>query len=162
MGASEPLSPLSRWYMYAIHGYFCEVMFTAAWDFTLKRDWKFHGVTSVWALFIYGTFMLVVEKLYLRLRAYHGTLVRCLIYTLLLYLWEFSTGFLLRQFNACPWDYSHFDYDIMGLVALEYAVFWFLGTLILEKMVIWNILRLRFDEDGEPCSPGQTMMKHPD
>ncbi|XP_032870358.1 transmembrane protein 229B-like [Amblyraja radiata] len=153
VGAMEPLGALSRWYLYAIHGYFCEVMFTAAWEFVVNFNWKFPGVTSVWALFIYGTSMMVVEQMYLSLKNRCPGLVRCLIYTLWTYIWEFSTGFILRQFNACPWDYSQFDYDFMGLVTLEYAVPWFFASIIMEKLVIRNTLCLRFDENGEPRSP---------
>ncbi|XP_010960590.2 transmembrane protein 229B isoform X2 [Camelus bactrianus] len=153
MSSAEPLTALSRWYLYAIHGYFCEVMFTAAWEFVVNFNWKFPGVTSVWALFIYGTSILIVERMYLRLRGRCPLLVRCLIYTLWTYLWEFTTGFILRQFNACPWDYSQFDFDFMGLITLEYAVPWFCGALIVEQFIIRNTLRLRFDKDAEPGEP---------
>ncbi|XP_054987137.1 transmembrane protein 229B isoform X1 [Sorex araneus] len=154
MASAEPLTALSRWYLYAIHGYFCEVMFTAAWEFVVNLNWKFPGVTSVWALFIYGTSILIVERMYLRLRGRCPLLLRCLIYTLWTYLWEFTTGFILRQFNACPWDYSQFDFDFMGLITLEYAVPWFCGALIMEQFIIRNTLRLRFDKDAEPGEPG--------
>ncbi|XP_055218135.1 transmembrane protein 229B isoform X1 [Gorilla gorilla gorilla] len=153
MASAEPLTALSRWYLYAIHGYFCEVMFTAAWEFVVNLNWKFPGVTSVWALFIYGTSILIVERMYLRLRGRCPLLLRCLIYTLWTYLWEFTTGFILRQFNACPWDYSQFDFDFMGLITLEYAVPWFCGALIMEQFIIRNTLRLRFDKDAEPGEP---------
>ncbi|XP_065796796.1 transmembrane protein 229B isoform X2 [Muntiacus reevesi] len=153
MASAEPLTALSRWYLYAIHGYFCEVMFTAAWEFVVNFNWKFPGVTSVWALFIYGTSILIVERMYLRLRGRCPLLLRCLIYTLWTYLWEFTTGFILRQFNACPWDYSQFDFDFMGLITLEYAVPWFCGALIVEQFIIRNTLRLRFDKDAEPGEP---------
>ncbi|XP_036062361.1 transmembrane protein 229B [Onychomys torridus] len=153
MASAEPLTALSRWYLYAIHGYFCEVMFTAAWEFVVNFNWKFPGVTSVWALFIYGTSILIVERMYLRLRGRCPLLVRCLIYTLWTYFWEFTTGFILRQFNACPWDYSQFDFDFMGLITLEYAVPWFCGALIMEQFIIRNTLRLRFDKDAEPGEP---------
>ncbi|XP_037740490.1 transmembrane protein 229B isoform X1 [Chelonia mydas] len=152
-GRAEPLSPLTRWYIYAIHGYFCEVMFTATWAFVAERDWKFPGVTSVWALFIYGTSSLVLERMYLLLRDRCPLLSRCLCYTLWIYLWEFATGYLLRRFDACPWDYSHFRYHLMGLVTLEYALFWFLGSLVLEKLVIGNTLRLRLEGPSPPAAP---------
>ncbi|KAL1258202.1 hypothetical protein QQF64_011446 [Cirrhinus molitorella] len=146
----EPLTALSRWYLYAIHGYFCEVMFTAAWEFVVNCNWKFPGVTSVWALFIYGTCILIVERMYLCLRDRCNVLLRCIIYTLWTYLWEFGTGFLLRQFNACPWDYSEFKYNFMGLITAEYAVPWFCASFIVERLVIRNTLRLRFDEAADP------------
>ncbi|XP_057276020.1 transmembrane protein 229B isoform X1 [Pezoporus wallicus] len=153
MAAAEPLTAFSRWYLYAIHGYFCEVMFTAAWEFVVNFNWKFPGVTSVWALFIYGTSILIVEKMYLYLKDKCNILVRCLIYTLWTYLWEFTTGLILRQFNACPWDYSQFDFDFMGLITLEYAIPWFCASFIMEQLVIRNTLRLRFDETAEPGAP---------
>ncbi|CAI5780666.1 Hypothetical predicted protein [Podarcis lilfordi] len=141
----EPLSRFWRWYIYAIHGYFSEVMFTAAWSFVVDRDWKFQGVTSVWALFIYGTCGLALERLYVLLKGRSFLVTRCAIYTLCIYLWEFSTGYALQCFNACPWDYSHYRYNFMGLVTLEYCLFWFVGALLLEKIVIRNALRLRLD-----------------
>lgn len=153
MAAAEPLTAFSRWYLYAIHGYFCEVMFTAAWEFVVNFNWKFPGVTSVWALFIYGTSILIVEKMYLYLKDKCNIVVRCFIYTLWTYLWEFTTGLILRQFNACPWDYSQFDFDFMGLITLEYAIPWFCASFIMEQLVIRNTLRLRFDETAEPGAP---------
>ncbi|KAJ7303956.1 hypothetical protein JRQ81_011471 [Phrynocephalus forsythii] len=141
--AGEPLGPLYRWYIYAIHGYFSEVMFTALWAFIVDRDWKFQGVTSIWALFIYGTCALALERLYLRLKGHCGPLARGTLYTLCVYTWEFGTGYLLRLFNACPWDYSGFRYNLLGLVTLEYWPFWFAGSLLLEKVVIQHALRLR-------------------
>ncbi|XP_038650026.1 transmembrane protein 229b-like [Scyliorhinus canicula] len=141
----EALTTFSRWYLYAIHGYFCEVMFTAGWEFVESANWKFPGVTSVWSLFIYGTSILIVEKMYLHLRAKYNILIRCLIYTLWTYIWEFMTGFILQQFNACPWDYSSFRGNFMGLITLEYAMLWFLASIVAEQMVIKNTLRLRFD-----------------
>ncbi|XP_025026546.1 transmembrane protein 229B-like [Python bivittatus] len=146
----EPLSALFRWYIYAIHGYFSEVMFTATWDFILDQDWRFRGVSSVWALFIYGTCGLVLEQLYLRLKAICRLPTRGALYTACIYLWEFATGYLLRHFGACPWDYSHFHYNFMGLVTLEYCVFWFVGSLLLEQVVIRNVLRLRLDVAWKP------------
>ncbi|XP_042301192.1 transmembrane protein 229B isoform X1 [Sceloporus undulatus] len=153
MAAAEPLTAFSRWYLYAIHGYFCEVMFTAAWEFVVNFNWKFPGVTSVWALFIYGTSILIVEKMYLYLKDKCNIVLRCLIYTLWTYVWEFTTGFILRQFNACPWDYSQFDLNFMGLITLEYAIPWFCAAIIMEQLVIRNTLRLRFDENAEPGEP---------
>ncbi|XP_032356791.1 transmembrane protein 229b [Etheostoma spectabile] len=147
--APVPLTALSRWYLYAIHGYFCEVMFTAAWEFVVNCNWKFPGVTSVWAFFIYGTCILIVERMYLKLRDHCPVLLRCVIYTLWTYLWEFGTGLLLRQFNACPWDYSEFRYNFMGLITAEYAVPWFCASFTVERFVIRKTLRLRFHKGPE-------------
>ncbi|KAM4642643.1 transmembrane protein 229B-like [Discoglossus pictus] len=146
MRTPQPLGTLSRLYIYAIHGYVCEVLFTAACDFVDSRDWRFRGITSVWALFIYGAAMLGVERMYLALRNRCGVLPRCLIYTLWVYLCELSSGCALKGFGACPWDYSHFRYNYQGLVTLEYAPFWFLGCILLEKFLIGHTLRLRLEK----------------
>nr|XP_056703448.1 transmembrane protein 229B-like [Euleptes europaea] len=145
-----PLGPLCRWYIYALHGYFAEIMFTATWNFVANRNWKLFGVTSVWALFIYGTFGMILEHLYLAMRCRCNLLVRGVLYTLCIYLWEFCTGYILRCFNACPWDYSGFRHNFMGLITLEYFPFWFVGSLLLERLVVYNALRLRLDKTWKP------------
>lgn len=150
MDPAEPLGLLPRLYIYAIHGYVCEILFTAIYDFIASnRDWRLRGVSSVWALFIYGVAMLGVEYMYLSLRLQCGFIVRSLLYTFWVYLCEFSSGWILKCFGACPWDYSHFKYNYKGLVTLEYAPFWFIGCILLEKMVIWHTLRLRLGESWE-------------
>ncbi|XP_052827617.1 transmembrane protein 229B [Octopus bimaculoides] len=131
------LSLPMRFYIYAIHGYFIEVMFTAAWEFVVNMNVKFPGNTSVWSLLIYGVAILVVEQIHYRLQDTVPLLCRGLIYMLWTYLWEFSTGYILTRFDACPWDYDNFDWDIMGLVTLEYAPLWFFGGILTEKILIF-------------------------
>lgn len=147
-----PLSIWVRFYIYAIHGYFSEVMFTAAWEFVVNQNWKFPGNTSVWSLFIYGGSSLVMEQMYLRLNGKVPLLVRLLMYSMWIYLWEFSTGLLLTQFNACPWDYTPFEWDFLGLITLEYFPFWMLGTLINEKFLMKHTFRLHFVDTPDPAN----------
>ncbi|ELT95836.1 hypothetical protein CAPTEDRAFT_57252, partial [Capitella teleta] len=129
-------STLLRFYIYGIHGFAIEVMFTSAWEFVVNLNWKFPGVTSVWSFFIYGISTIVVERMYLSMRHCVPLLVRALIYTVWSYIWEFSTGYILKQFDACPWDYTAFHGDFMGLVTLEYAPLWFLACIFGEKVII--------------------------
>ncbi|KAM3912248.1 transmembrane protein 229B-like [Leptodactylus fuscus] len=144
MDSGEPLCLLYRFYIYAIHGYMCEIPFTAVFDFFASdRDWRLRGVSSVWAPFIYGVAMLGVEYMYVLLRLQCGLLVRSIVYTLWCYLCEFSSGWILRCFGACPWDYSHYKYNYKGLVTLEYAPLWFISCILLEKFLIWHTLQLR-------------------
>ena len=153
-----PLSPVYRIYIYGIHGYATEVMFTAVWEFVVNLNWKFPGNTSVWCLFIYGISSLILEKMYLALRDRVPLLVRALIYTVWTYCWEFSTGYVLKQFDACPWDYTPFEGDFMGLVTLEYAPLWFIGAIIAEQIVIKNTLKLYW---GPPQQTGQGSVSFP-
>lgn len=92
---------------------------------------------------IYGLSCLVVEQMYVYLTARKvPLLVRGLIYTLWTYCWEFSTGFILKQFGACPWDYTPFHGDFMGLVTLEYAPLWFIGAIVNERLVMHYTRRI--------------------
>ncbi|XP_013380960.1 transmembrane protein 229B [Lingula anatina] len=139
----QPLSTLGRFYIYAIHGYVTEVMFTATWEFVENGNWKFPGNTSVWCLFIYGISTMVIEKMYFKLRDRQPLLVRAMIYLMWTYFWEFSTGFILKQFGACPWDYEpYFNGHFMGLVTLEYAPLWYLGAIFVEQVIIKYSLQL--------------------
>lgn len=131
-----------RFYIYGIHGFVTEILFTAAWEFVVNLNWKFPGVTSLWSFFIYGLSTIVVERMYLNMRHSVPLLARALIYTAWSYSWEFSTGYVLKQFNACPWDYTPFDGDFMGLVTLEYAPLWYIACIIGEQLVIKNVHEL--------------------
>lgn len=140
---AEPMSIVGRFYIYALHGYFCEVLFTAAWEFVVNTNWKFPGNTSLWSFLIYGSSCLVLERMYIRLTAVRIPLaLRALIYTCWTYWWEFTTGWLLAQFNACPWDYTIFDMNFMGLITLEYFPAWFLGNLVVDMYLLPMTMRL--------------------
>jgi len=142
LSGTKPMSLLGRLYVYAIHGYVMEVMFTAAWEFVVNVNWKFPGHTSVWSLFIYGMSGLMMERIYLCIKDTVPLLLRGFIYTIWAYCWEFTTGYILRHFNACPWDYTTFDADFMGLITLEYAPLWFLGVILGEQIIIKSTLKL--------------------
>ncbi|XP_005106105.3 transmembrane protein 229B [Aplysia californica] len=141
----ERISTLGRFYIYAIHGYATEVMFTALWEFVVNMNWKFPGNTSIWSFPIYGLSGLVFEYLYLCMSSRGIPLpLRALVYTLWTYCWEFGTGFILKQFGACPWDYTPFHGDFMGIVTLEYAPLWYLGAIVNEKLVMYYSRRIFF------------------
>uniref|UniRef100_T1J604 Transmembrane protein 229B n=1 Tax=Strigamia maritima TaxID=126957 RepID=T1J604_STRMM len=133
-----------RCYIYGIHGYFAEVMFTAAWEFVVNSNWKFPGCTSVWSLLIYSSSLYVIEQMYLALKDRVPLFLRAILYVAWTYIWEFSTGFILRLFNACPWDYTLFSWHVWGLITLEYAPFWFLGSILTEQLLIKNVLQLQW------------------
>ncbi|XP_047458150.1 transmembrane protein 229B-like [Mugil cephalus] len=147
-GASRPLSALVRLYVYALHGCLCEVAFTAVLDWCSTRDRRLAGHSSLWALPMYATAIYFMEKLRARLLAQRQPLpVRLAAHTAFIYFWEFSWGAALRLLGACPWDYSHYTYNLGGLVTLEYAVPWTVAAFLAEQHVIRNTLRMRLHNE---------------
>ena len=139
----------SRLILYGLCGLFVEVMFTATWYFVdsvkYRHGWKLHGCTSVWSFPIYAISSYVVERMFIYLNDKVHVLLRGLIYLGWTYIWEFLTGLLLRQFNACPWDYRGYTYvNVMGLITFDYAPLWFIGCLFLELVVIQSALQLQY------------------
>ena len=126
-----------RLYFWGVHGVFCEVVFTAVWEAIVGGSPRLMGQSSLWSFLTYGLGTFLGAEL--AREAMVGRRVplwaRCLLYVPLVYLWEFSCGAILRQFNACPWDYSQFDYDVMGLITLEYAPFWLMGGAFFEFLM---------------------------
>ncbi|XP_037072883.1 transmembrane protein 229B-like [Pollicipes pollicipes] len=137
-----------RLYIYGLHGFFTEVIFTAIWDFVLKQDFRLHGCTSVWSLFIYAVGVFVNERLFLRMRGSVPLLARGAVYVTWTYTWEYSTGRVLDFFGARPWDYTELQYNIHGLIALEFAPLWYVACLVSEQMLIRQILTLTWDPTG--------------
>lgn len=83
-------------------------------------------------------------------------IIRGLVYTFWTYCWEFSTGYILKQFGACPWDYTPFHGDFMGLVTLEYAPLWFLGAIVHEQLIMYYSRRIFFGPAIEEGSKGKS------
>lgn len=62
-------------------------------------------------------------------------LLRGCIYAFLIFAGEFISGYLLRLFNLCPWDYSHTSWNFHGLIRLDYLPVWFFTGLLYEKLL---------------------------
>lgn len=125
-----------RVWIYAIHGISYEMMFTAMFNFANTKDSKLMGESSVWSLWVYGVGGLVCELLLIRNANFtklHWVL-RALSYVVFTYLWEYSHGFVLRLFGACPWDYEMRRWNLHGLITLEYAPAWFAVSLVHERV----------------------------
>ena len=108
---------LARLYFWGIHGIFAEIVFTSVWEYVVTGDLALKGVSSIWAFFIYGLGTLLLAELICDILTAWKVhlLVRCSIYVLFTYIWEFSFGLILSYFGMCPWDYSAFDYNLLAL-----------------------------------------------
>lgn len=144
---------LARFYVYGLQGIFTEVIYTSIWDFVTLYSWKLVGVSSTWAFFIYSLSHLFIEYISPTLvNNYKLPLwARAFVYLIWTYFWEFSTGYVLSMFNACPWDYSPwFNWHVMGLITLEYAPLWYFGSIFAERCVIPTVNRLHYLESNTP------------
>lgn len=123
-----------RFYFWGVHGIFIEVVFTSLWKWYESGDLTLTGHSSLWSFLIYGlgTF-LIAEPVYFYLINHQISLIfRVMAYVMITYTWEFSWGVLLKSFGANSWDYSHYNYNLYGVITLEYTPFWVICSLVFE------------------------------
>ncbi|KAM9846048.1 transmembrane protein 229A [Aulostomus maculatus] len=139
-GPPQCIPGFARFLFFGMHGFLDEVVFTSVFNLVEKSDRTLSGHTSLWSFLMYGSCSFVVEKLYLYLHFIRGwgTWRRLPIYICFIYTWEFSWGLLLRQFDACSWDYSHYPHNFMGLITLLYLPGWV--CLSLYQDLLSNVL----------------------
>ena len=128
---------LFRLYVYGLHGIAVELFYTALWHLIADGNFKLQGYTSLYIFFIYAVQVAGIEIAAPQLKAAGlPWYLRGVLYTFWTYSWEFTTGYVLKYFDACPWDYEPwFSNHFMGLVTMEYAPFWFGGSLLAEFVV---------------------------
>lgn len=151
---SNGLPGYARFLFFGMHGFLDEVLFTSLFNLVEKSDRTLSGHTSLWSFLMYGSCSFMVEKLYLHLHFSRGwgTWQRLPIYICLIYTWELTWGLVLRQFDACSWDYSHYPHNFMGLITLLYLPGWV--CLSLYQDVLSNVLlRITCIKDKK-CSSG--------
>ena len=125
-----------RLYFFGLHGFFDEIVFTSLHDFIFEdRDIRLRGHSSLYSFLIYGLGSLQCEYIYFRyLKNRVGLLGRSFFYVFFGFSWEFFTGLLLSSISACPWDYSHKPYNVMGLITLDYAPLWIMAGWMQEAI----------------------------
>ncbi|MBN3316768.1 T229A protein, partial [Atractosteus spatula] len=134
------LPGIIRFVFFGMHGFLDEVIFTSIFNLIENDDRTLTGHTSLWSFLMYGSCSFVVEKLYLYLHYKRGwnAWKRLPIYIGFVYTWEFSWGLILRQYNACSWDYSHYPLNFKGLITLLYLPGWI--CLSLYQDILSNVL----------------------
>ena len=91
--------------------------------------------TSLWMFPIYGLAAFTFP-LYRKI-AHLSFYIRGLLYTILMYFVEFTTGSFLKAFHACPWNYDQAPLQLCGLVRLDYAPLWLLSGLLFERLLVF-------------------------
>jgi len=145
------LPGVARLVFYGMHGLVDEVLFTTAFN-VMESDGSVSsgGHTSLWSFLMYGTCSFAVELLYVRLRYVWGWRARWRrlpLYVAAIYAWELSWGLVLRRFDACSWDYSHYPLNFMGLVTLVYLPGW-LGLTLYQDVLSNALFRVTWVRVG--------------
>lgn len=114
-------------------GWCLECMWTGMGSLFSHKNRQLLCQTSLWMFPIYGLaafFKPVCIKI-----GKCSTLLRGSIYTLCIFIAEYTTGSILKHYNACPWDYSRSKYNYKGLIRLDYAPAWFAAGLLFENII---------------------------
>lgn len=103
-----------------------------------SKDKSLSCKTSIWMLPIYGlaAFLLpICNKIKDKNTVFRGS-----IYTMCIYLVEYTAGKILKHANACPWDYSKEKYNYKGLIRYDFAPLWFFVGLLYENLLTKEIV----------------------
>jgi len=121
-----------------------EIFFTAFYNLLTKYqadkilDLRLVGETYIWMFFIYGVGSLIFPILYRYIKNYKIA-IRLLIYCIVIYFIEFTAGFMLDiTTGSCPWEYNS-RFAICGYIRLDYAMFWMVFGLLVEKLYLFLI-----------------------
>lgn len=131
-----PLPGFIRFLIYGAQGICDELVFSVLLDNIVLGHSTLVGSSSVSSLLVFGICSLFIEQLYslFHHRLHFHILLRLTLYLCLIYTWELCTGSILRMFDACPWDYSHYAFNFRGLITLEYAPGWIFLSFLHEYM----------------------------
>ncbi len=130
-------------------GWTMELFATSLGNYRHNHDKRLMGNTSLLMFPIYGlaAAMAPIGKVLCK----RNVIVRGTVYMLLIFATEYTTGWLLRKADMCPWDYSHAALNVDGLIRLDYAPAWFAAGLLFEK----NVCR----ETREACKQARRAAK---
>lgn len=126
----ERKKTITKFIVYGLFGICLEIFFTGFMAL-IRMDLTMKGNSYIWMFFIYGL-AVFLEPIHNALRK-RNIFLRGLIYTIIIYLVEYASGFLLIQLiGRSPWYYTD-EGSINGLITLSFIPVWFVLGLIFEK-----------------------------
>jgi uncharacterized membrane protein len=118
-----------------------EIFFTSISDAVVNAlnneviDWRLVGKSYAWMFFIYGLAGILFPLVFEKIRNLNP-FFRILIYVVSIFAIEYLSGWFLDVFTgSCPWFYTS-KYAIHGYIRLDYAPFWAMFGLMLEKIFL--------------------------
>ena len=124
-----------------ITGWCLEVIFTSV-ESILNHDWRLMGRTSLLMFPFYGCGALLGPLGSLadrwigesELRVTDRMIRHGMIYMVLIFTAEYTSGSFLRARGICPWDYTGKSANVDGLIRLDFAPLWFGVGLLFEQI----------------------------
>ena len=98
--------------------------------------WSLTGKSYVWMFPIYALIPILGGPIMNKCKAL-PLLIRLLIYAGVIYLVEFSSGFLLEQLTGqCPWEYTS-GWHVIGYIRLDYTPLWMGFAYLVETLYMY-------------------------
>lgn len=123
-------------------GITCEIFFVAFSHLLSQTQlfsepiWSLTGKSYVWMFPIYALIPVLGGPIMKKCQEY-PLIFRLTIYTTVIYIIEFSSGFLLEQITGkCPWEYTN-GWQIMGYIRLDYIPAWLAFSFLIESLYLF-------------------------
>ena len=98
--------------------------------------WSLTGKTYVWMLPIYSLIPLLAGPVIKKISDWN-LFLRLLLYTFLIFVIEFISGFLLEQLTgSCPWEYTS-GWHLLGYIRLDYLPAWMVFSYCIEYLYLY-------------------------
>jgi hypothetical protein len=132
---------------FACFGITAEVFFTAFYNLFAqtplcgKAPAALAGMSYVWMAFIYGLIPVLGILFHDKAKPLPVWL-RLPLYVLIIYIIEFTSGYLLQLFTGkCPWQYTT-GWNVMGLIRLDYFPVWLVFAGLVEQIYVFMNTRV--------------------
>jgi hypothetical protein len=103
--------------------------------------WSLTGKSYVWMFPIYALIPVLGGPIMKKFKAL-PLIIRLFIYAGIIYIVEFSSGFLLEQLTGkCPWEYTT-GWHLMGYIRLDYIPLWMAFAYLVESLYFFLDKRL--------------------
>lgn len=94
------------------------------------------GDSYVWMILVYALIPIIGHYGYDKIKKYN-IILRLIIYVILIYIVEFTSGFILQKtLGSCPWHYDS-GWQIMGLIRLDFFPAWAFFCWMVERLYVF-------------------------
>ena len=133
-------------------GIAAEIFFTATYNSvklfgTPEFNLRLMGQSYIWMFPIYGCIAIMGKVLIEKIQKLN-ILIRSLIYAVVIFMFEFVTGWLLDMFTgSCPWEYKE-GMHICGYIRLDYTPAWMGFGIMVEQIYLFanGVLNRRMEK----------------